>query len=126
MQIPWSSAIQQVRTGSVLAPLLALSIITGMIALVATAGVGDTFIARCLWALFALVVLTTIGSYIAWSFAAPDRLQTEDYRLERHRIDVIGDERNPKRMQVIDTVAVATSNTMQDSAGTSRRLAGPR
>ena len=48
---PLASVIERVRTGSVLAPLLALNLICGFAAFGVTIWLGDTTLARLLWVL---------------------------------------------------------------------------
>jgi hypothetical protein len=58
--------------------------------------------------------LAVIVAYAAFAVLDPDRLQTEDYRLARHRLDLIGDERDPNNAVVIE--AAPTANTFIESA----------
>jgi phage shock protein PspC (stress-responsive transcriptional regulator) len=101
--------LERIRTGNVLAPLLAIMFIVGLFALSATWALNDAFLVRALWAAFLFCGGCALVAYLVWSIVDPDRLQSEDYRIARHRIDVIGDERNPNSAQVVD--AVATENT---------------
>jgi hypothetical protein len=103
--------IGRFRTTSVLAPLLAPLIITSLVALIVTAGAGvDHPLTWMLWYLFGAVVVVILLFYCIWSYANPDRLQTEEYRLEEQRIRIIGDERHPGPV-LIDSAAQLTSNT---------------
>jgi hypothetical protein len=103
------SVIERVRTGSVLAPLLALTLICGFAAFGVTLRLGDATLAWLLWVLFAGCVAATLVVYIAFAVKDPERLQTEDYRLARHRLDLIGDERDPNSAKMI--TAQVTANT---------------
>jgi len=100
------SLIERVRTGSIIAPLLALDLIVGVFASLMSMG-SNSSVTNGLWVLFTLCVIVTILAYTGWSIKEPDRLQTEDYRLARHRIDVIGDERNPNDPKVIEAKPIA-------------------
>lgn len=51
----------------------------------------------------------TLGAYIYWSLAAPNRLQTERFQLEHQRMLLIGDERDPNDANMI--TAQVTANT---------------
>jgi hypothetical protein len=88
-----------------MAPLLALDFIVGLFAF-GTTWSSNSIVGQCL---FVFCVIATIGWYGYWAIKEPDRLQTEDYRLSKHRIDVIGDERNPNDIKVIQ--AAPTPNT---------------
>jgi hypothetical protein len=113
---PWrslGSLIERVRTGSVLAPLLALTLVVGAAAL------GVTFSSResltyALWGLFAICVVATLIAYVVWAIRDPDRLQTEDYRLARHRLEILGDERDPNAPKLLE--AAPTANTHLETA----------
>lgn len=108
--LPISSLIQRVQTSSVIAPLLALDIIVGLLALAMSAVLGETKLVYGICLAFGLCVATTIVAYIYWSFASPDRLQSENYMLEQKRIGLLGDERDPNNPRTIE--ARATSNTV--------------
>jgi membrane protein implicated in regulation of membrane protease activity len=115
--MPWGSLgslIERVRTGSVLAPLLALTLICGVAAFSVTLRLGDTSLAWLLWALFAILVAATLTIYVMFALKDPDRLQTEDYRLARHRLELIGDERDPNDARLIE--AAPTTNTHLETA----------
>ena len=114
---PWrslGSLIERVRTGSVLAPLLALTLIVGAAAFSVTPFSNDTTLVRSLWALFAFCVFATLVAYVVFALKDPDKLQTEDYRLARHRLELIGDERDPNDARLID--AAPTGNTHLEAA----------
>jgi len=101
------SLIERIRTGSILAPLLALTFIVGIFVVLTTWISHDIWLVERLWGLFALCVAAVLVAYIIWAVKEPDRLQTEDYRLARHRIDVIGDERNPNDPKLIEATPTA-------------------
>ena len=114
---PWrslGSLIERVRTGSVLAPLLALTLIVGVAAFSVTPFSNDTTLVRSLWALFAFCVFATLVAYVVFALKDPDKLQTEDYRLARHRLELIGDERDPNDARLIE--AAPTANTHLETA----------
>ncbi len=111
---PLASVIERVRTGSVLAPLLALNLICGFAAFGVTIWLGDTTLARLLWVLFAVCVTATLVIYVVFAIKDPEKLQTEDYRLARHRLDLIGDERDPNNVKMI--TSQATANTHVEAA----------
>ena len=104
--------MERIRTGSVIAPLLALTFMVGLFAL-AISWSSNSSVINGLWCLFALCVIFTILAYIWWSIKEPERLQTEDYRLARHRIDVIGDERDPNDPKVIEGTPSANTHLMR-------------
>lgn len=101
------SAVQRIKTASILAPLLALTAICGSAALLATIVLGDSLLAWVLWSAFLLCVIASLSFYIYWSIRDPDRLQTEDYLLARRKIDLIGDERGPPAAKLIDESAIS-------------------
>jgi hypothetical protein len=114
--MPWGSLgslIERVRTGSVLAPLLALTLIVGVAAFSITFS-ADLILVRALWLLFAFCVLATLLAYVVFAVKDPEKLQTEDYRLARHRLDLIGDERDPNDARLIE--ATPTANTHLETA----------
>ena len=67
-----------------------------------------------LWALFGICVVCSLVAFFVMVISDPDRLQTEDYRLARHRLDMIGDERDPNNEVVIE--ATPTTNTFLETA----------
>jgi hypothetical protein len=97
-----SSAVQRIKTQSILAPLLALDVICGVMALGVTVMVGDTLLSRWIWVSFGVSVAFTLVAYTYWSFREPERLQTEDYRLAREHLMLIGDERNPNSPELLE------------------------
>jgi hypothetical protein len=98
------------RTTSVLAPLQVLGIIVVIpfIIVMWLAG-ADHSLTWMFSYLFAAVVVVALLSFCIWSFANPDRLQTEEYRIEQQRL--IGDERQPGAGAVLIDNAPLTSNT---------------
>ncbi len=79
------AVIERVSTKSILNPLLwlcAIILLTGIPAVCLLAGVPQVL----LMLLIAFVVVVTIAAYFMWSFKDPDRLQSEDYQLARHKI----------------------------------------
>lgn len=104
------SLIERVRTGSVLAPLLALAVICGFAAFGVTLRLGETLLPICLWTLFAFCVFATLVGFIGFALKDPDRLQTEDYRLARHRLELIGDERDPNDPKLLTTAPTANTH----------------
>ena len=107
MPLSLHSAVQRIKTASILAPLLALTAICGSAALLATIVLGDSLLAWVLWSAFLLCVIASLSFYIYWSIRDPDRLQTEDYLLARRKIDLIGDERGPPAAKLIDESAIS-------------------
>jgi len=103
------SLIERVRTGSVLAPLLALTVIVAFAAFGVMLWSHDVFLTYSLWVLFAICVFVALGGYVAFGLFDADRLQTEDYRLARHRLELIGDERDPNDPKLLN--AATTANT---------------
>jgi hypothetical protein len=106
------SLIERVRTGSALAPILVLTLISAAAAFSTTVSHslhGSDGLMWCLWGLFALCVVTALVVYCGFAINDPERLQTEDYRLARHRLDLIGDERDPNSDKLIE--APPTANT---------------
>jgi hypothetical protein len=105
---PLISAFQRIQTTSVLAPLFVPTIIVGVVGLI-----GSPFlpivISGGLWILFGLCVLFTLGAYVYWSAKEPNRLQTERYQLEQKRLLLIGDERDPNSMKLIDSAPSANT-----------------
>lgn len=95
------SVIERVRTGSVLAPLLVMDVICGFAAFGVTLRLGDNNLVWALWAFFALCMTASIAMFVAFAIKDPERLQTEDYRLARHKLDLIGDERDPNSPKMI-------------------------
>jgi hypothetical protein len=103
--------IGRFRTTTVLAPLYVPLIASGVLASFVTPFAGfDHPLTWMLWIVFVVVVGTAILFYCIWSVANPDRLQTEEFRLEQQRISVIGDERHPGPVLLIEN-APLTSNT---------------
>lgn len=100
------------RTSSVLAPLHILLIIVGVLTLLWTWTAGVDHLLTWVLVIAAVVVGgADLLFYCIWSVANPDRLQTEEYRLEERRISVIGDERRPGAgAELIDSEPL-TSNT---------------
>jgi hypothetical protein len=104
------STIGRFRTTSVLAPLLVAGIIIGVFAFGVTMWAGpDHPLTWVLWIPFLIDLVVILFGYIVWSFVNPDRLQTEEYRLEQQRITLIGDERHPGK--VIESEPL-TANTV--------------
>jgi len=79
------AVVERVKTNSVLNPLLWLCAIIGSLtippAYFSTDGAQIAF-----YTLAATPVMAAILSYFIWMFRSPDRLQSEDYQLERQRI----------------------------------------
>jgi hypothetical protein len=112
-----ASLIERVRTGSVLAPLIALTLICGAAALSMSLSFplhGSRGLMWCLWVLFGFCALAVLASYGSFAVYDPERLQTEDYRLARHRLEIIGDERDPNNEKMIE--APPTANTFLEAA----------
>jgi len=101
------SLIERIRTNSVMAPLLALTFMVGLFALATTWSANSTVVLG-LWVLFGICAIFAMVMYLWWSINEPDRLQTENYRLEHHRLKVIGDERDPNNARIIE--GESTSN----------------
>jgi hypothetical protein len=96
-----TSAVQRIKTSSVIAPLLAADAISGAVALAATFRLGAEALTWLVWGPFFGCVALTLIAYVFWSFREPNRLQTEDYQLERQRLDMLGDERDPNNPAVL-------------------------
>jgi len=113
MQVPvpgaFYSLLERIRTGSIVAPMLALTFVVGLYAFLTTWASTNERLVWMLWGVFTLCVVATLGAYIYWAINEPDRLQTEDYRLARHKLDLIGDERDPNSMRLLS--APPTANT---------------
>ena len=105
---PLISAVERIRTSSVIAPLLALDVIVGVIALIATLML-PTNLLVWLWGLFGTCVLFTIVASIFCSFLGPHRLQTEQYQLDQRRLTLIGDERSPNSPKLIESTQSANT-----------------
>jgi hypothetical protein len=112
-----ATLIERVRTRSVLAPLIALDIIAAVGAVAFSALRGPVTMTWLPWGIFGVCVIATIGAFAAFAICDPDRLQTEDYRLARHRLDVIGDERDPNNPSLIE--AAPTNNPQLIEAASS-------
>jgi hypothetical protein len=96
------SLIERIRTNSVMAPLLKLTFMVGLFALATTWSSNPNIIIG-LWGLFAICVIFSMLAYVGWSIKEPDRLRTESYRLEHHRLkQLIGDERDPNNAKIIE------------------------
>jgi hypothetical protein len=103
------SAVERIKTASILAPLLVLDVICGALALTATPliGVNSSWL-WIAWSPFLLCVIATLAAYTYWSIVAPNRLQTEHYQLAQQKLQLIGDERDPNSSKLIDSLP--TSN----------------
>jgi hypothetical protein len=107
---PFMSAVERIHTASVLAPLLVLDVICAVLALSATPLIGTQ--SSWLWVAWAPLLVSfiyTLLAYAYWSVKAPNRLQTENYQLQHQRLLLIGDERDPNNVKIIE--GTATSNT---------------
>jgi hypothetical protein len=104
---PFISAVECISTSSVLAPLLAIDVITGVVALVGS-GILSGSLLLGIWCVFGLCVIFTLYAYVYWSINAPDRLQTEQYQLAHRRL-LIGDERDPNSPKLIDSLPTANT-----------------
>lgn len=82
----WAAGIvERIKTNSVLNPLLWLAAIIAASAIPAALLSADGVqIFFC--ALAALPVVVAIVAYFIWMFLDPDRLQSEDYQLEQHKL----------------------------------------
>jgi hypothetical protein len=104
--------IGRFRTTTVLAPLYVPLIISGVLASFVTPFAGvDHPLTWMLWIVFVVLVGIAGLFYCIWSVANPDRLQTEEYRLEEQRMRIIGDESRPGAGAVVIDSAPLTSNT---------------
>ena len=91
-------------------PLLTLTTICGTAALIVTPIAGaNSPLTWAVWGVFGFCVAASIVGYLVWSIYDPNRLQTEEYLLERQRLLTIGDERDPNNIKVIE--GALTSNT---------------
>jgi hypothetical protein len=105
---PLISAIQRIKTSSILAPLLVLDIIMGVVALIGSAFVPSPIL-ETIWMVFIFCILFTLGAYAYWSYISPNRLQTERFQLEHQRLLVIGDERDPNSVKLIESAPSANT-----------------
>lgn len=105
---PVISAVKRIQTSSIVAPLLAADVITGVIGLLG-AFVLPYPILYGVWVLFGLCVLSSLGSYAFWSWKEPNRLQTERYQLEHQRLLLVGDERDPNSPKLIESTPSANT-----------------
>lgn len=102
------SAVQRIKTASIIAPLLALDVIAGAVALIATPFIPASLLLLP-WMVFTACIAATLIAYLSFSIVDPNRLQTEDYQLAHHRIMLIGDERSPNDAKLIDAAPVANT-----------------
>jgi|SRR6516165_7501518 len=101
--------IGRFRTTSVVAPLYYPLVTIGLLAIPVTWWAGpDHLLTWMIWSFFFANILVIFGSFIFFLITNPERLQTEEYRLEQQRITLIGDERDPGK--VIDNIPL-TPNT---------------
>jgi hypothetical protein len=108
---PLISAVQRIQTSSVIAPLLAVLVITGVIALFGSLILSGALLVG-IWALFGVSVLFTLAAYSYWSAKEPNRLQTENYQLAQQRF-LIGDERDPNSIKMIESQPTANTALRQ-------------
>jgi hypothetical protein len=102
---------ERIKPASILSPLHGLYIICGLAA-VSTATLGtDPIVAWVFFGLFGIAVCFTLVAYIYWSRNDPGRLQREDYRMERPKMPVIGDERDPNSRRALLTSPKPVTNT---------------
>jgi hypothetical protein len=109
------SVIERVRTESALNPLLWLSGLTLLAAVAAS--YFDGYLKWALFGMSALCVLVALVAYIYFMLRDPNRLHSERYQLERHKLDLMLDERFPGRLPVTIDVT-PTSNTSVQAAST--------
>ncbi|HEY8335306.1 MAG TPA: hypothetical protein VIQ05_16050 [Tardiphaga sp.] len=85
-------ALEKVRTNSAVNPLLWLAALV-----LPTTLTGAYFLSdyRSLFvAIFLFVIAAPVGAYFYWMIKDPNRLQSEDYQLEKQRM-LLGDDRHP-------------------------------
>jgi small-conductance mechanosensitive channel len=105
-------AVQRVTTKSVMSPYLIFSGIalpTLMPALLFTTGAAQMMA----MVLIGLIVITVMGALIYFSAREPDRLQSEEYRTEMRRIDILG--RPGMAATTIDIEAEQTPNYIAET-----------
>ncbi|BCA04157.1 hypothetical protein BDHH15_47290 [Bradyrhizobium diazoefficiens] len=107
---PLMSAVERIKTASILAPLLVLDVICATLALLATPLIGVTnSLLWVAWIPFLICTAFTLASYVYWSMVAPNRLQTEHYQLAQQRLLLIGDERDPNSAKLINSAPTANN-----------------
>jgi hypothetical protein len=57
--------------------------------------------------LFTFCVVATVVAYGYFAIRHPERLQTEEFRLAKLRVGVLGDERDPNDAKVIEAAPTA-------------------
>ncbi|MFX4222522.1 MAG: hypothetical protein ACMVO3_17095 [Thalassobaculum sp.] len=106
-------AVARVTTRSALNPILWLSgIVTPISIILATTS--SAHFAPWLLALGAIPVLVSITAYIYFMVKDPDRLQSEEYNLERQRIEHLGDNEAGERGASILLESVPVRRPDQD------------
>jgi hypothetical protein len=106
-----SSAVQRIKTQSILAPLLALNVICGAMGVATVWRVGDSPLGWGFCVIFGASILFTMIAFTFWSFKDADRLQTEDFRLACQQMTLIGDERSPNSPELLEGKLVAKKTT---------------
>jgi hypothetical protein len=105
------AAVGRMTTRSVLSPLLWL---VGITATITTPGIifTDGYVQAGLLATLILCVFSAIGFYAYFAFTEPNRLQSEEYQIERTRLDtqMIGDDRGYAAPQTLDGALVPNQN----------------
>lgn len=84
------NSVERTITKSVMSPLLILCAIALPVlgtAIYLTAGEVQVTLTY----LFAFILISTVVFYSYFAFREPERLQSEDYRIEMRRIDVLGE-----------------------------------
>lgn len=102
------SVIARVRTESALNPLLWLTGLTLVAAV--SASYFDKNLAWALFGAVALEIVVALGCYVYFMLSDPNRLHSERFQLERHRMELMLDERFQGRLPATIDVT-PTSNT---------------
>lgn len=105
----FSTAVEKQTTKSVMSPMLWLAgivLLPVVPAAVFTVGFPQTVFLSILVAM----VTVAVGVYLYWTFKDPERLQSEEYQIQRQKLQLLGDDRHPGAVIDIE-VDRQTSNT---------------
>lgn len=105
----WSAAVQSVATKSAMTPIQWLAGIAGLAFAPLVPLTTGAIQAVSLTALISCLIVS-FGIYLYWLIKDPDRLQSEDYRLENRRIDLLGDDQHREDPRVINAEPVANTH----------------
>lgn len=91
-----------VKVRNILNPLLWLSaIVTPVFFLTAYAAGFDTVTGACLTIIGSLPPILALFAYLYFALKEPDRLQSEEYRLEHRKLDIIDKAGNIKNIDLL-------------------------